>query len=117
MYSHLINMEFIRAEIFRDLDSSCTQVPDISNLHHHIKQTQECLDNAFNPYFGGLFRSGSKQTFFSMQVLRYADIYASDFLNLLHYPLFYYFSAIERSVPHEFEFQSNEELASELNGR
>jgi len=30
---------------------------------------------------------GSRQTFFAGQVIRYADLYAASFLNLLHYPL------------------------------
>ena len=37
--------------------------------------------------------SGSRQTFFASQVCRYADIYASSHLNLLHYPLCYLFKA------------------------
>ena len=36
---------------------------------------------------------GSRQTFFASQVCRYADIYASSHLNLLHYPLCYLFKA------------------------
>lgn len=40
---------------------------------------------------GSLFRSGSRQTFFSSQVVRYADLYAASVLNLLHYPFSYMF--------------------------
>ena len=42
---------------------------------------------------GSLFRSGSRQTFFSSQVVRYADVYASTVLNLLYYPFSYMFRA------------------------
>lgn len=42
---------------------------------------------------GSLFRSGSRQTFFASQVTRYADLYASTFLNLLYYPFCYMFRA------------------------
>ena len=35
---------------------------------------------------GSLFRSGSRQTHFSTQVARYADLYAATLLNLLYYP-------------------------------
>lgn len=42
---------------------------------------------------GSLFRSGSRQTFFSSQVTRYADIYAATFLNLIYYPFCYMFRA------------------------
>ena len=40
-----------------------------------------------------IFFSGSRQTFFAAQVTRYADIYATSFLNLLHYPFCYMFKA------------------------
>jgi len=36
---------------------------------------------------------GSRQTFFAGQVIRYADLYAASFLNLLHYPFSYLFKA------------------------
>lgn len=36
---------------------------------------------------------GSRQTFFASQVIRYADLYAASFLNLLHYPFSYLFKA------------------------
>jgi 5'-nucleotidase len=36
---------------------------------------------------------GSRQTFFAGQVIRYADLYASSILNLLHYPFTYLFKA------------------------
>lgn len=42
---------------------------------------------------GSLFRSGSRQTFFSSQVVRYADLYAATFLNLIYYPFSYMFRA------------------------
>jgi len=37
--------------------------------------------------------AGSRQTFFAGQVIRYADLYAASFLNLLHYPFSYLFKA------------------------
>src|SRR6218665_316667 len=37
--------------------------------------------------------TGSRQTFFASQVMRYADIYAVSFLNLLYYPFSYLFKA------------------------
>ena len=37
--------------------------------------------------------SGSRQTFFASQVMRYADLYAASFVNLLHYPFSYVFRA------------------------
>ncbi|GAM28861.1 hypothetical protein SAMD00019534_120370 [Acytostelium subglobosum LB1] len=99
--NHLMNLEFIRAEIYRGLDSECTTPPDINVLHQHIKQASKKLNDSYNKYFGSLFKSGSNSTFFAMQVQRYADLYASDYLNLLNYPLFYTFSANTYAMPHE----------------
>ncbi|EGG18562.1 5'-nucleotidase [Cavenderia fasciculata] len=98
---HLLNLEFIRAEIYRGLDSESTTPPDISVLHQHIKEATNKLNEAYNKYFGSLFKSGSNATFFSMQVQRYADLYTSDYLNLLNYPLFYHFNANTVAMPHE----------------
>lgn len=42
---------------------------------------------------GSLFRSGSRQTFFSSQIVRYADLYAATVLNLIYYPFSYMFRA------------------------
>merc|ERR1719483_1503245 len=50
---------------------------------------------------GSLFRSGSRQTFFAAQVVRYADIYAASVLNLLYYPTFYMFRSPAMLLPHE----------------
>ena len=42
---------------------------------------------------GSLLRSGSRQTLFASQLMRYADLYSSTCLNLLHYPFNYLFMA------------------------
>ena len=52
---------------------------------------------------GSLFRSGSRQTLFASQVMRYADLYASSFINLLYYPFSYLFRAAHVLVGHLFE--------------
>lgn len=52
-------------------------------LRRQIKATREEWNAVFNKYYGSLFRSGSKQSFFSMQVLRYADIYTCTLLSFL----------------------------------
>lgn len=101
-YNRLATLEWIRAEIFRELDSKATSPPDITQLRRHTSKAQRALDKAYNKHFGALFRSGSKQTFFSMQVQRYADLYASSYLNLLNYPLFYTFYAPPMALSHEF---------------
>jgi len=101
-FTHLINLEFIKAEMFRDLDSSNSTPPDLTVLRKHIKQTNEEVNNAYNTHFGSLFRSGSKPSFFAMQVQRYADLYTSEYTNLLNYPLFYEFTASAPFLPHDY---------------
>lgn len=101
LHNHLRNLELMRAQTFRGLTSDSTTPPDITALHQHIKRTVAELNDAYNPYFGSLFRSGTKQSQFSQQSLRYADLYTYHHLNLLNYPLFYHFSATYSFLPHE----------------
>lgn len=44
---------------------------------------------------GSLFRCGFRQTFFSTQLMRYADLYTATYLNFLHCPL----SSLYRAAP------------------
>lgn len=57
-----------------------------------IRDVTHKMDLAYG-MMGSLFRSGSRQTFFSSQVVRYADLYAATFLNLIYYPFSYMFRA------------------------
>lgn len=77
---------------FRNLDSSTKEKPDISNVRNKIRDVTHKMDMSYG-MLGSLFRSGSRQTFFSSQVVRYADIYAATVLNLLYYPFSYMFRA------------------------
>lgn len=76
----------------RNLDSSTKERPDISKTRAAIKEVTHEMDMAYG-MLGSLFRSGSRQTFFSSQVVRYADLYAATFLNLIYYPFSYMFRA------------------------
>ena len=76
----------------RNLDSSAKVKPDISNVRLAMREVTHEMDLSYG-IMGSLFRSGSRQTFFSSQVVRYADIYASTVLNLLYYPFSYMFRA------------------------
>eukprot|EP00743_Colponemidia_sp_Colp-15_P002353 GILK01002550.1.p1 GENE.GILK01002550.1~~GILK01002550.1.p1 ORF type:complete len:575 (+),score=100.97 GILK01002550.1:63-1727(+) len=103
-YTHLVNLEWIRAEMFRDMDVNDEVPPDVTDLHKHIRRCVDSMDNLYNRYFGSMFRSGSKQTFFSMQVQRYADLYSCRAVNLFNYPSFYFFAALDRPMAHEMDF-------------
>lgn len=77
---------------YRNLDSSTKEKPDISKVRNAIRDVTHKMDMSYG-MLGSLFRSGSRQTFFSSQVVRYADLYAATLLNLLYYPFSYMFRA------------------------
>eukprot|EP00049_Salpingoeca_infusionum_P010671 m.184511 g.184511 ORF g.184511 m.184511 type:complete len:141 (-) comp14714_c0_seq1:312-734(-) len=104
-HRHLKNLEFMLAEVYRDLKSDATEAPDVRDLNDQIAKTSERLDSRFNKYWGSLFRSGSHHSFFGSQTMRYADLYASSCVNLVNYPLFYQFHATAETVPHEAEVE------------
>uniref|UniRef100_A0A8C1RTV7 Cytosolic purine 5'-nucleotidase n=1 Tax=Cyprinus carpio TaxID=7962 RepID=A0A8C1RTV7_CYPCA len=82
------------------LDSSSNERPDISTLQRRIKKVTHDMDMCYG-MMGSLFRSGSRQTLFASQVMRYADLYAASFINLLYYPFSYLFRAAHVLMPHE----------------
>lgn len=45
---------------------------DMRHLRKHTREATNELDKSFNQYFGSLFRSGSKQSFFSMQASQHS---------------------------------------------
>jgi 5'-nucleotidase len=65
---HALNLEFIRNEVFRSLDSEATVEPDYSALDAKLKKTTSRMDGLFNPNFGSLFRCGNKTSRFAQQV-------------------------------------------------
>ncbi|KAL4232109.1 Cytosolic purine 5'-nucleotidase [Mactra antiquata] len=117
LYSKLEDLDFQIGELYRNLDSACEKGPDISKIQQYIKKVTHEMDMSYG-IIGSLFRSGSRQTFFASQVMRYADLYAASFLNLLHYPFSYVFRAPamlmphESTVGHEDVLQHNEIIAS-----
>uniref|UniRef100_A0A665V1U5 Cytosolic purine 5'-nucleotidase-like n=1 Tax=Echeneis naucrates TaxID=173247 RepID=A0A665V1U5_ECHNA len=69
----------------------------------------KCLDSFLAEHYkmdisygqmGSLLRSGSRQTLFASQLMRYADLYSSTCINLLHYPPNYLFTAPPVLVRH-----------------
>uniref|UniRef100_A0AAQ4S5I7 5'-nucleotidase, cytosolic IIb n=1 Tax=Gasterosteus aculeatus aculeatus TaxID=481459 RepID=A0AAQ4S5I7_GASAC len=82
------------------LDSSSNERPDISTLQSKVKKVTHDMDMCYG-MMGSLFRSGSRQTLFASQVMRYADLYAASFINLLYYPFSYLFRAAHVLMPHE----------------
>ncbi|XP_062257049.1 5'-nucleotidase, cytosolic IIa isoform X2 [Platichthys flesus] len=100
IFEELQSLECFLAELYKHLDSSSNERPDISSLQRQIKKVTHDMDMCYG-MMGNLFRSGSRQTLFASQVMRYADLYAASFINLLHYPFSYLFRAAHVLMPHE----------------
>ncbi|KAJ8026381.1 Cytosolic purine 5'-nucleotidase [Holothuria leucospilota] len=100
LFEKLEDLDAELADQYRNLDSSASVIPDTSNIRAEIKKVVHEMDMCHGK-LGGLFRSGSRQTFFASQVLRYADLYSSTYLNLLYYPFSYLFRAPNQLMPHE----------------
>ncbi|KAJ1521408.1 hypothetical protein ONE63_003082 [Megalurothrips usitatus] len=100
LFADLQNLDVTLGEMYKNLDSSTKEKPDISKLRNAIREVTHKMDLAYG-MMGSLFRSGSRQTFFSSQVVRYADLYAATFLNLIYYPFSYMFRAPAMLMPHE----------------
>ena len=103
MWAKVNTLEYLRAESFKGLDSSypITTKRDEVPVKQQIVKAQEELNAHFNSYFGSTFRSGTRESYFSTQVQRFADLYCSDAVLLLYYPFNYYFSTIPTLLPHE----------------
>ncbi|KAL9872614.1 cytosolic purine 5'-nucleotidase isoform X1 [Glossina fuscipes] len=99
-FAELQQLDCKLGEMFKNLDSSAKEKPDISNVRGSIRDVTHKMDMAYG-MMGSLFRSGSRQTFFSSQVVRYADLYAATFLNFIYYPFSYMFRAPAMLLPHE----------------
>lgn len=87
-------------EMFSRLDSASDKRPDITGLQNMIRHVVHDMDMAYGK-FGSLFRTGSRNTMFAGQVLRFADLYGSSFINLFFYPFSFLFRAEAQLMPHE----------------
>ncbi|XP_067393166.1 cytosolic purine 5'-nucleotidase isoform X1 [Emydura macquarii macquarii] len=100
LFEELQSLDIFLAELYKHLDSSSNERPDISSIQRRIKKVTHDMDMCYG-MMGSLFRSGSRQTLFASQVMRYADLYAASFINLLYYPFSYLFRAAHILMPHE----------------
>lgn len=94
-----------------DSSSKATELPDISNLQKTLRMVVHDMDMAYGK-FGSLFRTGSRNTMFAGQVMRFADLYGSSFINLLHYPFSFLFRAEAQLLPHELSVANEQEAAN-----
>ncbi|CAI9584249.1 unnamed protein product [Staurois parvus] len=100
LFNELKSLDIFLAELYQDMDSSSSEHPNISKIQKQIQRVTHEMDMCYGKT-GSLFRSGSRQTLFSSQLMRYADLYAATFLNLLYYPFSYLFRALPVLMPHE----------------
>ncbi|KAH7722649.1 Protein Y71H10B.1 a [Aphelenchoides avenae] len=100
LFEKLRELDSCLADIYKNLDSTTKDKPEIGEMLRSIKKVTGEMDQEYSA-IGSLFRSGSRTTFFASQVERYADIYASSCYNLVHYPTFYFFRAPMMLMPHE----------------
>jgi len=79
---------------------------DIRESKKQLKCCFEKWDSNFNRYFGSRLRCKLQQSFFAMQVSRYADLYTTSVVNLLNYSMEQRFFPIHTPLPHEKQILS-----------
>merc|ERR1711962_622004 len=98
LFDQLQGLDVQLGELYRNLDSSTSVKPDISAIRSAMQEVIHEMDMSYG-MLGSLFRSGSRQTFFSSQVVRYADLYAASILNLIYHPFCYMFRSPAMLMP------------------
>ncbi|XP_070212765.1 cytosolic purine 5'-nucleotidase-like isoform X2 [Littorina saxatilis] len=113
LFTKLEDFDVYISELYKNQDSSSNEKPDLSKIQKSIRDVTHEMDMAYG-MLGSLFRSGSRQTFFASQVMRYADLYAASFMNLIHYPLNYVFRAPAMLMPHESTVNHEGDVSRDL---
>ncbi|XP_041916405.1 5'-nucleotidase, cytosolic II, like 1 isoform X1 [Alosa sapidissima] len=111
LFEELKSMDIYLAEFYKHLDSGSQERPDISAIQTRMKKVTYGMDLCYGK-MGSLLRFGSAKTLFASQLLRYADLYSSTCLNLLHYPFSYAFRAPLVMMPHESAADAIKERSS-----
>jgi len=112
LFTNLQRYDQELSELYRNMDSGDTNRPNVEAIKNNIQETIHSMEMSYGTT-GSLFRSGSRQTFFAAQVVRYADIYAASVLNLLYYPTFYMFRSPAMLLPHESTVSHEHTLESQ----
>ncbi|XP_061911054.1 5'-nucleotidase, cytosolic II, like 1 isoform X2 [Entelurus aequoreus] len=99
-FEELKGLDVFLADLYKHLDSSGRTAHDIPNIQSKLKMLTLRMDMSYCQ-MGSVLRSGSRQTLFASQLIRYADLYSSSCLNLLHYSLDFFFMAPPVLMPHE----------------
>ncbi|WP_201327170.1 HAD-IG family 5'-nucleotidase [Thermotomaculum hydrothermale] len=75
----------------------------LTELLTKIRELEEEIDKAYNPYFGDLFKEQNELSLFGDQVLDFACTYTSDLTNILYYSPTEYFHTPVQLMPHDKE--------------
>ncbi|XP_046873836.1 5'-nucleotidase, cytosolic II, like 1 isoform X2 [Hypomesus transpacificus] len=100
LFEELKYLDVMLADLYKKLDSGSRECPEILAIKTRIKVVTYKLDMSYSQT-GSLLRSGSSQTLFASQLMRYADLYATSCINLLHYRYNFLFRAPPLLMPHE----------------
>ena len=100
LYDKIRALDDVISEAYQNLDSSSKDEVDVRKVKKDFRQTVHEMDMTYG-MFGSMFRSGSRQTMFATQTMRFGDLYASSFINLFYYPLNYLYRAPHILMPHE----------------
>uniref|UniRef100_I3J6S1 5'-nucleotidase, cytosolic II, like 1 n=1 Tax=Oreochromis niloticus TaxID=8128 RepID=I3J6S1_ORENI len=92
IFEELKRLDLYLAELNKHPDTTSQEYRDIGSIHMRMKLLTYRMDMSYGQ-MGSLLRSGSRQTLFASQLMRYADLYSSSCLNLMHYPVNYLFMA------------------------
>ncbi|KAM6901766.1 5'-nucleotidase, cytosolic II, like 1 isoform 1-T2 [Lycodopsis pacificus] len=111
LFEELKRLDVFLAELYKHLDSGSQECPDIRAIQTRMNVLTYRMDMSYGQ-MGSLLRSGARQTLFASQLLRYADLYSSTCINLLHYPFNYLFMAPPILMPHESAAQHAADFAS-----
>lgn len=100
LFDELQHYDMILGDVYKNMDSSTSEKPDISAIREAIRDVTYRLDMSYG-LLGSVFRFGSRLTFLSNQTQRFADLYSASFYNIIYYPLSYMFRAPATLMPHE----------------
>jgi HAD superfamily 5'-nucleotidase-like hydrolase len=73
-----------------------------TELEAEVEALRAKVDQAYNRYWGSLFREGNESSRFGHQLKDFACLYTSRVTNFLHYPWDYYFQSPVGYMPHDF---------------
>ncbi|GIY73039.1 hypothetical protein CEXT_43121, partial [Caerostris extrusa] len=74
LFNRLQDLDVQLGDTYKEMDSSCKDIPDISQLRTAIREVSHELDMSYG-ILGSTFRSGSRQTFFANQIFICSELH------------------------------------------